>query len=130
MNDNQIECSSFEDLGVPSPLECWKQQAHLLACEVGDLQKALSNARLSNHQLVIMHAEAAKHRDALSLEVMELKWKLGDKLRNRNAAIHDRKPLVLAPEHAREWIDPDTSSERAAEIAVECCRPVAKLRWY
>ncbi len=44
--------------------------------------------------------------------------------------IHDRKPLVLAPEHAREWVDPETSPERAAEIAVEHCRPVADFHWY
>lgn len=37
--------------------------------------------------------------------------------------IHDRKPLVLAPKHAREWVDPETSPERAAEIAVVHCRP-------
>ncbi len=44
--------------------------------------------------------------------------------------IHNRKPLVLAPEHAREWVDPETSPERAAEIAVEHCRPVADFHWY
>jgi len=44
--------------------------------------------------------------------------------------IHDRKPLVLAPEHARECVDPGTSPERAAEIAVEHCRPVADFHWY
>ncbi|WP_150793114.1 SOS response-associated peptidase family protein [Pseudomonas fluorescens] len=27
--------------------------------------------------------------------------------------MHDRKPLVLSPEHARAWIDADTSPERA-----------------
>ena len=26
--------------------------------------------------------------------------------------IHDRKPLVFTPEHAREWIDPDTLMKR------------------
>lgn len=44
--------------------------------------------------------------------------------------IHDRKPLVLAPEHAREWLDPDTSPERAAEIAIEHCRPTEDFHWY
>jgi putative SOS response-associated peptidase YedK len=33
--------------------------------------------------------------------------------------IHDRKPLVLAPEHAREWVAPEIFPECAAEIAVE-----------
>ncbi len=44
--------------------------------------------------------------------------------------IHDRRPLVLAPEHAREWVDPENSAERAAEIAKECCRPTADFTWY
>jgi putative SOS response-associated peptidase YedK len=44
--------------------------------------------------------------------------------------IHDRKPLVLAPEHAREWVDPETSPERAAEIAVEHCRPAEEFQCY
>lgn len=44
--------------------------------------------------------------------------------------IHDRNPLVLLPEHAREWIDPDTSSERAQEIAQHRCRPTEDFCWY
>ena len=44
--------------------------------------------------------------------------------------IHDRKPLVLTPEHAREWIDPDLTPARAAEIAKECCQPVEDFEWY
>ena len=44
--------------------------------------------------------------------------------------IHERKPLVLAPEHAREWIDPDTSPKRATEIALEHCRPAEHFHWY
>lgn len=76
----EIDCDEFEGLGIPTPLECWKHQAHMLACEVGDLQKDLSNARRNVHQLVIMHATAAKERDALALEVHRLKWALSDKL--------------------------------------------------
>lgn len=44
--------------------------------------------------------------------------------------IHDRKPLVLTPEHAREWIDPDLTPARAEEIAKECCQPVEDFEWY
>jgi putative SOS response-associated peptidase YedK len=44
--------------------------------------------------------------------------------------IHDRKPLVLAPQHAREWIDPNTSPERARELAMEHCRPAMDFHWY
>ncbi|RMW09869.1 hypothetical protein ALP03_00056 [Pseudomonas amygdali pv. tabaci] len=44
--------------------------------------------------------------------------------------IHDRKPLVLAPELAREWIDPETSPKRAREIAITGCRPTEEFHWY
>lgn len=84
MKDDLIDCSGFEDLGIPTPLECWKQQAHLLACEVGDLQKDLSDARRSLHKLVRMHSEAAKQRDALALEVTRLGWELGDSHRENS----------------------------------------------
>lgn len=46
------------------------------------------------------------------------------------ADIHDRKPLVLTPEHAREWIDPYLTPARAEEIAKECCQPVEDFEWY
>ena len=44
--------------------------------------------------------------------------------------IHDRRPLVLSPELAREWTDFSTKPARAAEIAMECCRPVSDFEWY
>lgn len=44
--------------------------------------------------------------------------------------IHDRKPLVLTPEHAREWLDPRLAPERAQEIAAECCQPTEDFEWY
>jgi putative SOS response-associated peptidase YedK len=44
--------------------------------------------------------------------------------------IHDRKPVVLAPEHAQEWLASDTSPIRAAEIALERCRPTEDFHWY
>jgi len=44
--------------------------------------------------------------------------------------IHDRKPLVLTPELAREWIDEGTTIERAAEIVQIGCRPAADFKWY
>ncbi|MFY1663742.1 hypothetical protein [Pseudomonas sp. Pseu.R1] len=86
MTDDLIDCTGFEDLGVPTPLECWKQQAHLLACEVGDLQKDLSSARRNIHKLVGMHTAVAKERDALALEVIELKWRVSDMLREQDMA--------------------------------------------
>lgn len=44
--------------------------------------------------------------------------------------IHDRKPLVLTPELACEWIDEGTTIERAAEIVQTGCRPAADFKWY
>lgn len=44
--------------------------------------------------------------------------------------IHDRRPVVLTPEHAREWLDPETPRERAELIAKECCRPTDEFTWY
>ena len=44
--------------------------------------------------------------------------------------IHDRRPLVLTPELAREWIEPDLSSERAEKIAREHCQPTEDFEWY
>ena len=44
--------------------------------------------------------------------------------------IHDRRPLVLTPELANEWLDPELSPERAEEIAKECCRSVDDFEWY
>jgi len=44
--------------------------------------------------------------------------------------IHDRRPLVLAPEHAREWLDPELSPARAEDIAKNLCLPVDAFEWY
>lgn len=44
--------------------------------------------------------------------------------------IHDRKPLVLSPETAREWLDPATSGERLKAIVQVGCRPAKDFRWF
>lgn len=44
--------------------------------------------------------------------------------------IHDRRPLVLSPEMAREWVDPTLSAGRAEEIARECSRPTEEFEWF
>jgi putative SOS response-associated peptidase YedK len=44
--------------------------------------------------------------------------------------IHDRRPVVLSPEHAREWLDPDLSKERATQLARDCCRPTQDFEWF
>lgn len=35
--------------------------------------------------------------------------------------IHDRRPVVLTPDLAREWLDPSTPRERAEHIALHQC---------
>lgn len=44
--------------------------------------------------------------------------------------IHDRKPLVLSPEMAREWLAPGISATRAQEIARAGCRPTDEFEWF
>lgn len=44
--------------------------------------------------------------------------------------IHDRRPLVLSPEQARKWLDPDLSPGQAEEIARDLSRPEADFEWY
>ena len=44
--------------------------------------------------------------------------------------IHDRRPLVLTAEIANEWLDPDMSPKRAAEIAKNLCQPTEEFEWY
>ncbi|WP_058771999.1 SOS response-associated peptidase family protein [Pseudomonas rhizoryzae] len=44
--------------------------------------------------------------------------------------LHDRRPLVLPPDVAREWIDPELCADRAAEIGREAATPVDAFEWY
>ncbi len=44
--------------------------------------------------------------------------------------IHDRRPVVLAPEAAREWIEPGLPAHRAEAIARDACRPVEDFEWF
>lgn len=44
--------------------------------------------------------------------------------------IHDRRPVVLSPEHAREWLDQSLERERAEELALECCQLTEDFEWY
>ncbi|MHC8946881.1 SOS response-associated peptidase [Advenella incenata] len=43
--------------------------------------------------------------------------------------IHDRRPLVLTDEHAREWMDPSTTVEQAKEL-LSVARPESAFEWY
>ena len=44
--------------------------------------------------------------------------------------IHDRRPLVLTPELANEWLDPDLPAARAEEIAKDLCQPTEDFEWF
>ncbi|MNH43393.1 putative SOS response-associated peptidase YedK [compost metagenome] len=37
---------------------------------------------------------------------------------------------MLTPEVAKEWLDPTTTPERAAEIVEAGCRPAQDFRWF
>ncbi|WDG82427.1 SOS response-associated peptidase family protein [Pseudomonas chlororaphis] len=44
--------------------------------------------------------------------------------------IHDRRPVVLSPELAREWLDPATPKERAEQMALNQGEPDEAFEWY
>ncbi|CAI0699794.1 Uncharacterised ACR, COG2135 [Serratia fonticola] len=44
--------------------------------------------------------------------------------------IHDRRPIVLPPAAAREWLDPDTSSKRAEELAIKNAMQADEFTWH
>ncbi|HHQ2581450.1 TPA: SOS response-associated peptidase [Pseudomonas aeruginosa] len=44
--------------------------------------------------------------------------------------IHDRRPVVLSPELAREWLDPATPPERAERIVLHQGEPSESFTWY
>lgn len=43
--------------------------------------------------------------------------------------IHDRRPMVLTPDAAREWTSPDTSVESALEL-LSTARPESAFQWH
>lgn len=44
--------------------------------------------------------------------------------------VHDRRPVVLAPEFAREWLDPATPLPRAEHLLLHQGRAAADFAWY
>ena len=45
-------------------------------------------------------------------------------------AIHDRRPMVFSPEHAREWMESHLDRKVAEELALSCCQPTEDFEWY
>lgn len=43
--------------------------------------------------------------------------------------VHDRRPIVLAPDAAQEWTSPDTSIEAALEL-LSTARPETAFKWH
>jgi putative SOS response-associated peptidase YedK len=44
--------------------------------------------------------------------------------------IHDRRPVILAPELAREWLDPATPKERAEHMMIQQGEPSEVFEWF
>ena len=44
--------------------------------------------------------------------------------------IHDRRPVVFSPEHAREWIGGNLDRKIAENLALSCCQPSESLKWF
>ncbi|WP_043309573.1 SOS response-associated peptidase [Pseudomonas sp. ML96] len=44
--------------------------------------------------------------------------------------VHDRRPVVLSPELAREWLDPATTLQRAEQMLLHQGRPAADFEWF
>jgi putative SOS response-associated peptidase YedK len=44
--------------------------------------------------------------------------------------IHDRRPVALSPELAREWLDPATPKERAEELVLNEGEPTDVFEWF
>ncbi|QEN47123.1 SOS response-associated peptidase [Pseudomonas protegens] len=44
--------------------------------------------------------------------------------------IHDRRPVVLTPDLAHEWIDPATHKEHAEQLALNQGEPAEAFEWY
>lgn len=44
--------------------------------------------------------------------------------------IHDRRPVVLASNDARQWLDPTLAPDQAGQIVREACRSVTDFEWF
>lgn len=44
--------------------------------------------------------------------------------------VHDRRPVVLAPDDARLWMDPDLPAEQAEQLARSMAVPADEFEWY
>jgi regulator of replication initiation timing len=73
-----IDDSDFGCLGIPTPLEIWKQQCVLLATEIEEHQADLRRCRANIAKLVDINSALVAERDELAAESTKLRWKLSD----------------------------------------------------
>lgn len=44
--------------------------------------------------------------------------------------VQDRRPVILTPELAREWLQPNLTKDRAKELAKDLGQPADDFEWY
>jgi putative SOS response-associated peptidase YedK len=44
--------------------------------------------------------------------------------------VHDRRPVVLAADAARHWLDPATSKAYAEQLLLDLAEPAQVFEWY
>ena len=77
----EIDDSDFGCLGIPTPLEMWKQQCVLLATEIEEHLVDLRQCRGNIAKLVEINATLTSERDQLQGELGGTKTKLSDAYR-------------------------------------------------
>ncbi|MBF8706257.1 SOS response-associated peptidase family protein [Pseudomonas putida] len=100
---------------IPDPTDPKRKQPHYITSADG---KPLFFAALAE----VHHGVEPDERDGFVVFTAAADQGLLD--------IHDRKPLVLTPEVARDWISPITSTERAEEIVRTGCRTAGDFKWH
>ncbi|WP_416311717.1 SOS response-associated peptidase [Pseudomonas sp. W03] len=53
-----------------------------------------------------------------------------DEARGGLVDVHDRRPVVLTPELAAEWLDPATPKERAEQMLLQQSEPPEAFEWF
>jgi putative SOS response-associated peptidase YedK len=86
-----------------------------------------------------MCGRITQHRSK-RLYAEEIGWDMRDGLKWREFVtaaaeaglvdVHDRRPVVLAPEDARLWMDHDFSAEPAEQLARAASLPPEAFEWY
>lgn len=62
------------DLGIPTPLQMWRQHARLLGDEVADLRYELRETRRKLRTVIALRDGAIRELEAAKAKIEELKW--------------------------------------------------------